>query len=237
MLILFFCRKLWYTDEKTDGRRRHGHGNTVVRFRGFHLHLSGLHAPRRGLYAPSSGPVTGVSDVEDTWWMKVIRARGGVLLANNSWSGSTVAESGNLGAASLSRIRKLGPDGVSPDVVLVFTGLNDVSRYVALETFRSDYETMIRRIMTLYPAARVLCGTLAVGYIQRPLFPTLTYFGQRLEEYNEAIRQAVAAAGGFLADVASLGESYESMDGLHPSGVGMEQVAAMWLRCLEDGAP
>lgn len=201
-------------------------GDSISTFQGF--------TPPGGFYyAPSSGPVTGVSDVEDTWWMQVIRARGGVLLANNSWSGSTVAESGNLGAASLSRIRKLGPDGVSPDVVMVFTGLNDVGRYVALETFRADYEKMIRRIMERYPGARVLCGTLTVGYIERPLFPRLSYFGQRLEEYNDAIREAVSVTGAGLADLAALEESYESMDGLHPSGVGMRQVAELWLRCLD----
>ena len=205
-------------------------GDSISTFQGY--------TPPGGVYyAPSSGPVTGVSDVEDTWWMQVIRARGGVLLANNSWSGSTVAESGNLGAASLSRIRRLGVDGVSPDTVLIFTGLNDVGRYVALETFRADYEVMIRRVRELFPDARVLCGTLAVGYIERPLFPKLSYFGQRLEEYNEAIREAVSVTGAFLADLAALGESYESMDGLHPSGTGMKQVARMWLRCLEDAAP
>ena len=204
-------------------------GDSVSTFQGY--------TPPGGVYyAPSSGPVTGVNTVEDTWWMRVIRAKGGTLLANNSWSGSTVAESGNLGAASLSRIRKLSPEGVCPDVVLVFTGLNDIGRYVPLETFRADYETMLRRIRDLSPAAGIWCGTLVAGYIERPLFPKLSHFGKRLEEYNNAIREAAAAAGVRLADLAALNgpeDAYESMDGLHPSGTGMEQVAALWLRCLE----
>ena len=203
-------------------------GDSVSTFQGY--------TPPGGVYyAPSSGPVTGVNTVGDTWWMRVIRARGGTLLANNSWSGSTVAESGNLGAASLSRIRKLSADGVSPDVVLVFTGLNDISRYVPLETFREDYETMLRRIRDLFPAAEIRCGTLVAGYIERPLFPKLSHFGKRMEEYNDAIREAAEAAGVRPADLAALNgpeDAYESMDGLHPSGRGMEQVAALWLRCL-----
>ena len=201
-------------------------GDSISTFQGY--------TPPGGVYyAPSSGPVTGVNAVEDTWWMKVIRARGGRLLVNNSWSGSTVTESANLGAASLSRIRKLGPDGVSPDVVMIFTGLNDVGRYVPLAFFRADYGVMLRRIMDLYPTARVLCGTMVTGYIERPLFPRLTHWGKRVEEYNQAIRAAAAEAGAVLADLAALGESYASMDGIHPSGAGMEQLAEMWLRCLE----
>ena len=188
-------------------------------------------------YAPSSGPVTGVHSVDDTWWMQVIRGRGGVLLSNNSWSGSTVAESGNLGAASMSRIRKLGPDGTAPDVVMIFTGLNDVGRYVPLETFRVDYEVMIRRVMERYPEAKILCGTLVTGYIERPLFPKLSHWAQRVADYNDAIREAVHVTGATLADLAALGEEYESMDGIHPSGTGMAQVAELWLRCLGGDIP
>ncbi len=201
-------------------------GDSISTFQGY--------TPPGGVYyAPSSGPVTGVNTVEDTWWMQVIRARGGTLLTNNSWSGSTVAESGNLGAASLSRIRKLGHEGAEPDVVLIFTGLNDVSRFVPLEIFRKDYEIMIRRVLDKYSQAKVLCGTLATGYIGRPLFPKLTKFGGRLDGYNNAIRDAAAIAGGVLADLAALDEEYESMDGIHPSGDGMKKIADMWLRCLE----
>lgn len=205
-------------------------GDSISTFQGF--------TPPGGVYyAPSSGSVTGVNRVEDTWWWKLIQAGGGRLLANNSWSGSTVAESGNLGAASLSRIRKLGPEGASPDVVLIFTGLNDVSRYVPLETFRADYEVMVRRVRTRFPAAKVLCGTLVTGYIERPLFPRLTHFGKRLADYNDAIREAVRSADGAIADLAALEEFYESMDGIHPTGVGMEQVAGMWVRSLGRAAP
>ena len=205
-------------------------GDSISTFQGY--------TPPGGVYyAPSSGAVTGVNTVEDTWWMQVIQARGGILLANNSWSGSTVAESGNLGAASLSRIRKLGSEGTDPDIVLIFTGLNDISRYVPLEIFRRDYELMVHRVLERYPRSRVLCGTLTTGYIGRPLFPKLTRFGGRLDGYNDAIRDAAAAGGGTVADLAALKEEYESMDGIHPSGKGMQQVADLWLRCLTVNVP
>ena len=192
-------------------------------------------------YAPSSGPVTGVNAVEDTWWMRVIAALGGTLLANNSWSGSTVSAAGNLGACSESRIRKLAPEGETPDRILVYSGLNDISRYIPLEAFRADCALMLRRLRAAFPEAEIWCGTLVTGYLgEPPLFPRLSYFGERLAEYDPAIRDAAGEAGVRLADLAALdGQSesrYESMDGLHPSGTGMKQLAELWLRCLRPGA-
>ena len=198
--------------------------------------------PASGVYyAPSTGTVTGVHSAEDTWWMQVIRARNGVLLSNNSWSGSTISAAGNLGACSEGRIRKLSVGEEAPDRILVFSGLNDISRYISLETFRQDYALMLRRIRSRYPDAVVSCGTLVTGYLgEPPLFPRLSYFGQRLAEYNQAIRDAAEETGAHLADLAALDgiceSRYESMDGLHPTGTGMRQLAQLWLRCLEQDA-
>ena len=209
-------------------------GDSVSTFQGI-TQSSGVY------YAPSTGAVTGVHTAEDTWWMQVILSLGGILLANNSWSGSTVSAAGNLGACSEGRIRKLSAEGMTPDHVLVFSGLNDISRYIPLVAFRRDYALMLRRIRDLYPDATVSCGTLVTGYLgDPPLFPRLSYFGQRLAEYNDAIRDAAAETDVHLADLAALdgvSESrYESMDGLHPSGEGMKQLARLWLRCLKPGA-
>ena len=52
--------------------------------------FDGISPPGGVYYGPSFGDITGVRSPEDPWWMKVIRAMGGQLLANNSWSGSTV---------------------------------------------------------------------------------------------------------------------------------------------------
>ena len=183
-------------------------------------------------YGPTFGSVTGVFTPEDTWWMKVIHALDGDLLVNNSWSGSTVTASGMLGACSPSRIRKLARDGVLPDIILIYTGLNDVSRYVPIEEFHQDYTSMLAQIRQAYPKAQVLCGTLIAGYLGDTPFEKLPFSAQRRRAYNETIRNAAQQTHCQLIDLAPFEQGYSSMDGLHPNGVGMEQLADFWLSAM-----
>ena len=69
---------------------------------------------------------SGVKTPGDTWWGHVIKALDGSLLADNAWSGSMVEGAGFPAACNARRAWAiLGPNGVQPDVVLVFIGIND----------------------------------------------------------------------------------------------------------------
>lgn len=185
-------------------------------------------------YGPTFGDITGVYTPEDTWWMQVIRAMGGQLLANNSWSGSTVSTVGGIPACSLSRIRKLAVDGQAPDQILILAGLNDVNLFADPQLFASDYRLMLQRIRETYPQAAVTCGTFTSGYLSdTPFTQQIGPMRDRLAPYNQAIRAAVAEAGVQLADIAQLDQRYASMDGLHPNGEGMKQLARFWLETTE----
>lgn len=185
-------------------------------------------------YAPSFGEITGVHSPEDTWWMQVIRAMGGQLLANNAWSGSTVSTVGGMPACSPSRIRKLAVGDQAPDHILILSGLNDVNLFADPALFASDYRLMLRRIREAYPRAAVTCGTLTSGYLSAtPFTQQIGPMRDRLAPYNEAIRAAVAEAGVHLADIARLDRRYASMDGLHPNGEGMQQLARFWLETAD----
>ena len=76
-------------------------------------------------YTGENLEATGVKSVEDTWWMQVIAGMGGEFLANASWSGSCVEGVGYPAGESRTRTDALKKDGVSPDAVLVFMGIND----------------------------------------------------------------------------------------------------------------
>ena len=68
---------------------------------------------------------TGVRVPADTWWSQVIERLDGQLLANGSFSGSLVEGAGFPAGSSQPRIDALASDGVQPDVVIVFMGIND----------------------------------------------------------------------------------------------------------------
>ena len=195
--------------------------------------FDGISPPGGVYYGPSFGDITGVRTPEDTWWMQVIQAMGGTFLANNSWSGSTVSMVGNLPACTLSRIKKLAADGVEPDHILIFAGLNDVAFFAEPAAFATDYGLMLQRIKDTYPQAQVTCGTLVTGYLKdTPFTHQLGHIREKYLPYNQAILETAAQFGYQTADIASFNERFAPMDGFHPNGEGMSQLADFWLKSV-----
>ena len=160
---------------------------------------------------------------ERTYWHRLIDALGLTLCVNNSWSG------GNLSGkkdpdSGVNRVNHLSrDDGTSPDVILVFMGINDLGRRVDLSVFASDYEKTLFTIREKYPNAVVCCVNLPD---RDPVMKN------RTELFNDAIEAAVKAAGeGFF--VADLFHSrlnndcyyQNTIDGLHPDEDGMKIIA------------
>lgn len=195
--------------------------------------FDGISPPGGVYYGPSFGDITGVRTPEDTWWMQVIRAMGGTFLANNSWSGSTVSMVGSLPACTLSRIKKLAVDGVEPDHILIFAGLNDVAFFAEPAAFAADYGLMLQRIKETYPQAQVTCGTLITGYLKdTPFTHQLGHIREKYLPYNQAILETAAAHGYQAADIAAFNERFASMDGFHPNREGMAQLTDFWLKSV-----
>ncbi len=68
---------------------------------------------------------TGVIEPSDTWWGHVIDHFGGKLLVDGAFSGSLVEGAGFPAGDSDERVAALAKDGVSPDVILIYIGIND----------------------------------------------------------------------------------------------------------------
>ena len=72
-----------------------------------------------------------VCEVEQTWWYKLVRKEGLKLLGNNSYSGSTVCNTGYDGEdysdrSFITRMpQTLGYSSEHPNVILIFGGTND----------------------------------------------------------------------------------------------------------------
>lgn len=165
----------------------------------------------------------GVFPLSGTYWQRVIDDLGLKLCVNNSWSGGNLSgvddpDSGVNRARNLSR-----DDGTSPDIIIVFMGINDLGRNVDAEVFAMDYERTLAIIKEDHPGAQVCC----VNLPDRDVF-----LKQRTKIFNSAIENAVKNAGDnfFIADLFSsrLNNDFyymNTLDGLHPDEDGMRIIA------------
>ena len=183
-------------------------------------------------YAPDLAGASGVTSVEDTWWMQVIRTLGGVYLSNISISGNTICTEGKMGGFPPRRLRQLTTEGKTPDHILLYAGLNDVMFYIPPAVFQAEYLQLLTNLKQAYPKAQVHCGTLILGEIPGTV-NSLRGIIQRAEPYNAIIRQAVAETGYHLVDLAALRGRYHALDAFHPNRDGMAQLAQLWLRAMK----
>lgn len=161
--------------------------------------------------------------IEKTYWKRLIDDLGLSLCVNNSWSGGNLSgqddpDSGVNRAANLTR-----NDGMSPDIIIVFMGINDLGRGVDVSVFSEDYKRALLTIKEQHPKAAVCC----VNIPDRDIF-----LKNRAEAFNDAIESAVKSAGEnfFVADLFSSrlsGDFYymNTLDGLHPDEDGMKIIA------------
>lgn len=217
-------------------------------------------------YYPLSGKIT---QVEDTWWHQVLTRTGMVLGGNASYSNSTVtgdssSTTDGLAACSFRRISDLqAPDGTSPDLILIYTGINDFLHCAPLGTFSGvpsaqpegrisvfadAYELMLQKTLAAYPDARIYVCTLTetdAGDVKEPRsYPSTNENGNVIADFNQIITDLAAAYGLPLIDLYHCGITYDNLyeltgDGLHPRPSGAKLIADKVLEALETppGAP
>lgn len=178
----------------------------------------------------------GVYSVDDTWWMKTIKALNMILCVNNSWGGRTVsnlndAKTGyiNSGGFNTNTINALSQNYDKPDVIIIKLGINDFLNGVDLGTyngttevpqenssnmskFRESYGVMLNKIMTKYPFAEVWCCTLMYCEIIDPSgFPEKNPDNVSLAQYNKAIYELANAFGAKIIDHITCGITYYNL--------------------------
>lgn len=116
-------------------------------------------------YAIWYGPGRGndVQKVEDTWWHRLIENNALELELNNSWSGSTICNTGHNGAdySDRSFVTRSTSLGDNPDIIYVFGGTNDDwvgaplgdENGTDLYSVRPAVKKMLRNIRSTYPDA------------------------------------------------------------------------------------
>lgn len=205
-------------------------------------------------YIPSGNatyyPRDTVTAVTDTWWKKLIDALGLVLDVNNSWSGSMVTTTaGEESAGCMSRCEALG----SPDVIIVYMGINDFNTEVALgtydgttalpavtTTFREAYAIMLNKILTKYQTAEVWVCTLPQCERNGETgFPEVNQNGVPITAFNKAIYELADAFGVKVLDHNKSGLTYQNMptynpDNLHPNKYGHSLIANNDIRQMDN---
>ena len=190
--------------------------------------------------------------VEDTWWMRVIRALDGQLDTNNSFSSTTVSENVFCGSSMGESARMMDAfhrsphylPGCSdkrtsglgdPHMILVSMGTNDAGYGVDTTTFARDYRRMLQKLKRNYPNAEIWCSTLLWSYCIKN--DCMDYYppgaSASLDPYNKIIRETAAAENCLLADLAADGTQYSAIDIVHPDNAGMKTTADLWLRYLK----
>lgn len=201
------------------------------------------------VFYPLGGEVT---DVSQTWWMRLLEDTGMELCSNDSGSGSTcVGDSLSLDdpkyGCSGYRISLIaGKQGKMPDVIIVYMGTNDLLIGVPLgdndgtklvdegmvENFSDAYTLILDGLESNYPAAQIYCCTLApVGDwgTDSPFVIFTNYLGLTAEDYSKRIQIIADNRGIPVIDLYHCGVEIDNLhemttDGVHMTPAGMECV-------------
>ena len=199
-----------------------------------------------------------LTNVNYTWWKRLLDYCGATLGINESWAGSRVSntqqtDSGDLGPnrciSSLTRIGHLGLNG-NPDYIFVYAGTNDAGNGVTIGTFDTTnpknyteqqiaelpvatfadaFRTMLIRLLYYYRSSKIIV-----------LFPNFTetyYTITNLDQYIEIEREACDFFGIRYIDLRTAGITvYNGItylpDGTHPNAAGMELLFNIILNSL-----
>lgn len=196
-----------------------------------------------------------------TWWDMLCRETGLTLLKNCSWSGSGVA--GNsvsttnaFAACSNKRINDLSKDGISPDIIICYIGINDFGKCVPegdwlntkaelsdkkkIDNFSEGYALMLKKIHDKYPIAKVFCCTL----VPTRFYGVADYTyqnknGIRLCRYNKIIEKVAKYYDDKVIDLYNCGINTDTLhlytlEGLiHPNASGMNLIKNKMIKDLK----
>lgn len=191
-------------------------------------------------YAAERKIYSDVFSVADTWWGQVIAHFGGELLANNSFSGSTVCRFAEhfiqSYACSDERTSSLSRDGILPDVIMVFMGINDWGHGAkilpnegeedALSVFSVAYNNMLEKLKKNYPTSDIWCLTLPRSSPEQggERFNGRS-FKHKLSEYCNAINACAERYGCRTIDLYTAVGAFQTVDGFHPNANGMKTIS------------
>lgn len=202
-----------------------------------------------------------VSDVNDTWWKRVLDDTGWTLYVNGSSSGATCTGDSTgtadpqCGCNELRTGALYGPDGAVPDVIIVYMGTNDLLQSIPMgnndgtlqvaegvvSTFSDAYTLMLDKLRMKYPASKIYCCTITqIGDYgtKTPYVEFVNGEGLTAADYSAQIAQIAANKSLPVIDLYSCGIAVDNLhntsaDGVHPTPDGMKYIAEAVRKVLD----
>ena len=169
---------------------------------------------------------TDVNDVKQTWWWQVIDRGGFKLGVNNSYSGSTICNTGYndedyTARSFVTRYNNLG----TPDIIFVFGGTNDSWANVPVGEFK--YENIRRAdLFTFRPAMAYLMQGLINHYPGARIYVLIN--NELSEEVTNSMKTIADRYGIPYIQLKDIDKK-----GGHPSIKGMSQIADQILKVIK----
>lgn len=129
-----------------------------------------------------------------------------------------------------------------PNLVTIWLAVNDLATNVPVDSYSHDLDTMLSRLQTAAPHARIVVGNVP-DLLNVPFFHTYDQItlSQQITSYNAAIASVVQQHQAILVDLSAQGYNlqtfpeYVSRDGLHPSSAGYLRLAQLFYNALQQG--
>lgn len=218
-------------------------GDSISTFRGYIPEGYYEFFPENGL----------VSDVDDTWWKRILDEKGWTLCVNGSSSGATCVgdstgkDDPQCGCNEFRTGGLGGPDGAAPDIIIVYMGTNDLLQSIPLgdndgtkpvpegevSLFGDAYTLMLDKLQAKYPSSRIYCCTITqIGTYGHgtPFVEMVNGEGLTAADYSARIAQIAGNKNLPVIDLYGCGIAVKNLhnttaDGVHPTPEGMEYIA------------
>ena len=216
-------------------------GDSISTFAGYIPVADGFNLAHKTRY-PQDNLLT---DVNETWWMQVIKTLDAKLGINESWASSEVynyideevnstSDGTKACMASITRIQNLGSNG-TPDVILFFGGTNDITQSrplgsfepataptevdlssVKWDTVADAYVDAIMRMQYYYPDTQIVA--------MLPFYRN-SQGTAKVDKYNDLFASICEHYGVTYVDLRCCGITNANLpDGTHPEANGMDYI-------------
>ena len=162
---------------------------------------------------------TDVNRVEQTWWAQLIERKGWELLMNNSFSGSTICNTGynKEDYSDRSFTKRMDNLGGNPDIIFIFGATNDSWAHAPIGEFK--YENITKDdLWSFRPAMAYMLDWMTKHYVKSDIYFLL----------NDGLSKEVTESSKLICQ--HYGVKCIELKGIHkmaghPSIKGMQQIA------------